>query len=180
MMVGYSGGGKLPWWLDTFTVVITLNNDSCPSEAISWLPLMLPQLFKWLNFPGDANVGNLRTWPGMVFFSCCPCCLLGKSSSGRTRHSQRLLFSFPVSAGNFHRKLSNKQGHQILQFCYHRDKLSAALPWEYECCNDCSPFARLSRGDSTLTPQPQHKSLSPAKVTKGGEKSTQSENPDIF
>lgn len=118
--------------------------------------LLLPQLFKCLDFPGNANVGNLRTWPGIVFFPCCPCCLLGKNSSEQLREkktqpsSSWLLFSFPVNADNFHRKLSNRNTKSC-------SSAAIGMSWvqpchgSIECCNECSPFAGLSHGDSTLT-----------------------------
>lgn len=113
---------------------------ACRQTGVNFLvaSLLLLQLCKYLDFPGNANVGNLRTCPDTVFLSCCSCCLLGKSSSGRARHSQGLLYSFSVNADSFHRKLSNRDTKSC----------SSAAIREYECCNDCSPFAGVSCGES--------------------------------
>lgn len=161
-------------------MVITLHSDSALTTSI-WLAwrqivinslvasLLLLQLFRCLDFPGNANVGNLRTCPGTTFLSCCSCCLLGKSSSGRTRHSQGLLFSFSVNADSFHRKLSNRDakscssaaiGMSWVQPCHGSMSVAMAVP----------PLLVFHVVIHHSSPQPQHKSLVTAKVTNRGEK----------
>lgn len=131
--------------------------------------LLLLQLFRCLDFPRNANVGNLRRCPGTMFLSCCPCCLLGKSSSGRTRHSRGLLSPFHVNADSFHRKLSNRDtkscsssatGMSWVQLCHGSMSIAMAIP----------PLLMFHVVIHCSSPEPQHKSLGTAKVTNRGKK----------
>lgn len=144
---------------------------ACRQTGINFLVafLLFLQLLRYLDFPGNANVGNLRTCPDVVFLSYCPCCLLGKRSSGRIRHSQGLLSSFFVNAGSFLRKLSNGNTKSC-------SSAAIRMSWVQPCHGSMSvamtvtPLLVFHVVIHHSSPQPWHKSLGTAKVTNRGEK----------
>lgn len=144
---------------------------ACRQTGINFLvaSLLFLKLLKYLDFPGNANMGNLRTCPDVVFLSCSPCCLLGKRSSGTTRHSQGLLSFFFVNADSFLRKLSNGNTKSC-------SSAAIRMSWVQPCHGSMSVAMTVP----TLlvfhvvihhsSPQPWHKSLGTAKITSREEK----------